>query len=121
MRLNYKTRQEECLIETGLNGNYYVMCFPDCLVVADQSFTAEDNHLYIYNWAYELVDTVELTYLHGGFFTDQALMAETMERFILTDGTSWIPKYYIEKKELGTGDVKVHAFDLPDSTGSFES
>lgn len=121
VRLNYKTRQEECLIETGLNGNYYVMCFPDCLVVADQSFTAEDNHLYIYNWAYELVDTVELTYLHGGFFTDQALMAETMERFILTDGTSWIPKYYIEKKELGTGDVKVHAFDLPDSTGSFES
>lgn len=114
IRLNYETRQEERIIETGLDGNYYVMCFPDCLVVADQSFEAKDNHLYIYNWGYELVDTIELTYLHGNFFTDQALMAETAERFILTDGISWIPKYYVEKSELGTGNAKIYAFNLPD-------
>lgn len=120
IRLNYETREEERIIETGLDGDYYVMCFPDCLVVADQSFEAKDNHLYIYNWAYELVDTVALTYLHGNFFTDQALMAETAERFILTDGTSWLPKYYIEKSELGTGNAKVYSFKLPDLTSEFE-
>lgn len=120
IRLNYETRQEERLIETGLDGNYYVMCFPDCLVVADQSFEAKDNNLYIYNWAYELVDTVALTYLHGNFFTDQALMAETAERFILTDSISWVPKYYIEKSELGTGNAKIHSFKLPDLTAEFE-
>jgi hypothetical protein len=60
------------------------------------------------------VDAVELPYLHGNFFVDQALMAETAERFILTDGISWIPKYYIEKSELGTGDAKVYTFSLPD-------
>lgn len=113
-RLTYETKAEERIIETGLDGDYYVMCFPDCLVVADQSAEAEDNQLYIYNWNYELVDTVELTFLHGNFFTDQALMAETAERFILTDGISWLPKYYIEKSELGTGEVKVHAYNLPD-------
>ena len=120
IRLNYETRQEERLIETGLDGNYYVMCFPDCLVVADQSFEAKDNNLYIYNWDYELVDTVALTYLNGSFFTDQALMAETAERFILTDSISWVPKYYIEKSELGTGKAKVHTFKLPDLTAEFE-
>lgn len=120
IRLNYETREEERIIETGLDGDYYVMCFPDCLVVADQSFEAKDNNLYIYNWAYELVDTVALTYLHGNFFTDQALMVETAERFILTDGTSWLPKYYIEKSELGAGNVKVHAFKLPDLTSELE-
>lgn len=114
IRLNYESREEERVIETGLEGNYYVMCFPDCLVVADQSVEAKDNRLYIYNWAYELVDAVELPYLHGNFFVDQALMAETAERFILTDGISWIPKYYIEKSELGTGDAKVYTFSLPD-------
>ena len=120
IRLNYETREEERLIETGLDGNYYVMCFPDCLVVADQSFEANDNNLYIYNWDYELVDTVALTYLNGSFFTDQALMAETAERFILTDSISWVPKYYIEKSELGTGKAKVHTFKLPDLTAEFE-
>ena len=120
IRLNYETRQEERLIETGLDGNYYVMCFPDCLVVADQSFKANDNNLYIYNWDYELVDTVALTYLNGSFFTDQALMAETEGRFILTDSISWAPKYYIEKSELGTGNAKVHSFKLPDLTSEFE-
>ena len=120
IRLNYETRQEERLIETGLDGDYYVMCFPDCLVVADQSFKATDNQLYIYNWAYELVDAVALTYLNGDFFTDQALMAETAERFILTDGTSWVPKYYIEKSELGTGKARVYSFKLPDLTAEFE-
>ncbi len=120
IRLNYETREEERLIETGLDGNYYVMCFPDCLVVADQSFEANDNNLYIYNWDYELVDTVTLTYLNGSFFTDQALMAETAERFILTDSISWAPKYYIEKSELGTGKAKVHTYKLPDLTAEFE-
>jgi len=114
IRLNYETCEEERIIETGLDGKYHLMCFPDCLVVAEQSFEAADNHLYIYNWAYELVDTVELTYLHGNFPANQALMSETAERFILTDGRSWLPKYYIEKSELGTGNVTVHSFNLPD-------
>ena len=114
IRLNYETREEKRIIETGLDGDYYVMCFPDCLVVADQSVEAQDNHFYIYNWAYELVETVEIPFLQGNFFVDQALMAETAERFILTDGISWLPKYYIEKSELGTGEVKVYSFNLPD-------
>lgn len=120
IRLNYETREEERIIETDLDGRYHLMCFPDCLVVAEQSFETTDNHLYIYNWAYELVDTVELAYLHGNFPTDQALMSETAERFILTDSTSWLPKYYIEKSELGTGKAKVYSFKLPDLTSEFE-
>lgn len=120
IRLNYETRQEERLIETALDGDYYVMCFPDCLVVADQSFKATDNQLYIYNWAYELVDTINLP-TFSGIPYDQSLIVETENRLIFTDDLfTWVPKYYIEKSELGTGKAKVYSFKLPDLTAEFE-
>ena len=115
VRLNYDTREEERIIETGLNGSYYVMFFPECLVLLNQSFEATDKNLYIYNWAYELVDTIELSYLPNGISPHSALIAETAERLIFTDAIqTWIPKYYIEKSELGTGNAKIHSFKLPD-------
>ena len=73
----------------------------------------KDNQLYIYNWNYELVDTIELAF--SGIPYDQSLIAETSERLIFTDAImSWVPKYYIEKSEIGTGNAKIHAFSLPD-------
>jgi hypothetical protein len=120
IRLNYETRQEERIIETGLDGDYYVMCFPDCLVVADQSFNATDNQIYIYNWAYDLVDTIRLPSFSGIPY-DQSLIVETEERLIFSDDLfTWVPKYYIEKSELGIGKAKVYSFKLPDLAAEFE-
>lgn len=112
--LNYETREEEQIINTGLDGRYSLKCFPDCIVVLSKEMGVDkDNQLYIYNWNYELVDTIELAF--SGIPYDQSLIAETSERLIFTDAImSWMPKYYIEKSEIGTGNAKIHAFSLPD-------
>ena len=120
IRLNYETREEERLIETGLDGDYYAICLPDCLIVAEQSFDPTDNQIYIYNWAYELVDTIKLP-TFSSIPYDQSLIAETEERLIFSDDLfTRVPKYYIEKSELGTGKAKVYSFKLPDLTAEFE-
>lgn len=114
IQLNYETREEKKILETELDGKYNVSFFPDCWVLACRSYDGVDRNLYIYNWNYELVDTIELSYLNG-LPADGALIAETAERLILTDAhATWIPKYYIEKSELGTGNAKIHKFSLPD-------
>lgn len=114
IRLNYETREEERIIETGLEGDYFGMYFPDCIVIASEEMDAgADNQIYIYNWAYELVDTVKLPF--SGIPYDQSLVAETAERLIFSnDLFSRVPMYYIEKSELGTGKAKVYSFKLPD-------
>jgi len=120
IRLNYETREEERIIETGLEGKYFAMYFPDCIVIASkEKDVGADNQIYIYNWNYELVDTIKLPF--SGIAYDQSLIAETAERLIFTnDWTYRAPKYYIEKSELGTGNAKVYSFKLPDLTAEFE-
>ena len=114
-RLTYATQEEEILIETGLEGDYYALFFPDCIVVASDAVDdTSDRNLYIYNWTYKLVDTVEITYPCDLLMTANAIIAETAQRFILTDHLTNMPRYYIEKSELGTGNVKLHKFKLPD-------
>ena len=109
-RLTYASQTEEKVVDTGLKGNYYLFAFPDCIAVACRDLSeATDNCLYIYNWAFELVETVEIGYSHS-FGSAHLLIAETAERFILSDEPMGMPKYYINKAELGTGDVKLHKF-----------
>lgn len=121
--LNYETQEEAILIETGMEGDYYALCLPDCIVVVSRDTKSEgaDQNLYIYNWGYELVDQIELTYPKAdNLRMEHAVIAETSERFILTNAFQGLPMYYIEKSELGTGTVKVHAFKLPDLTAELE-
>lgn len=120
IRLNYETREEERIIETGLEGEYFAKFFPDCIVVASKEMDVNaDNQVYIYNWNYELVDTVKLPFYGIKYYN--SLIAETAERLIFTtDSTYNVPKYYIEKSELGSGNAEVHAFKLPDLTAEIE-
>ncbi|MBR2421042.1 MAG: hypothetical protein IKB09_01660 [Oscillospiraceae bacterium] len=88
--------------------------------MADQSRNPTDNQIYIYNWAYELVDTIKLP-TFSSIPYDQSLIAETEERLIFSDDLfTRVPKYYIEKSELGTGKAKVYSYKLPDLTAEFE-
>ena len=121
IRLNYETREEERLIETGLEGKYFAKYFPDCIVIAsEESGYGADTQIYIYNWNYEFVDTIRLP-SYSGIPYDESLVAETEERLIFSDDLyNRVPKYYIEKSELGTGKAKVYSFKLPDLTAEFE-
>lgn len=116
-RLTYATGTEEKLFDTGLTGKYYAIVLPDCLIVASSDFeNLSDKNLYIYNWDYKLVDTIAITYPLMCYMVDEAVVAETAERIILTNSTRGLPMYYIQKAELGTGNAKIHAFQLPDMT-----
>ena len=113
-RLTYATQTEEAVIDTDLEGDYYVYCFPECLVLASREMGKEtDNSLYIYNWAFELVDTVTIANPMS-VRTNSMLIGETAERFILSNTYDGLPLYYINKSELGSGNVKTHKFTLPD-------
>ena len=109
-RLTYASQTEEILIETGLTGDYYAFCFPDCLVVASSGFLeSTDDRLYIYNWDFESVGTVEVDFPHSCGL-QHLLIAETASRFVLSDEPLGLPKYYIEKSELGAGNCVVHEY-----------
>ena len=120
-RLTYATGTEEKLFDTGLTGKYYATILPDCIIVVSNEIeNLSDKNLYIYNWNYELVDTVAITYPFMGYMVSEAVVAETAERIILTNSTLGLPLYYIEKSELGTGNVKIHSFKLPDLEDELE-
>ena len=111
-RLDCKSHTEEIMLETGLEGKYLLHSFPDCLVLSSRGLSeTADRHLYFYNWNFELVDTVELTY-DINRAASEAIITETAERLILQDSLNR-PAYYIEKSELGMGNAKVHAFNMP--------
>ncbi len=111
IRLDYATMEEEILVDTRLEGDYLLLVFPDCMIVASREDKDPDPNLYIYNWNYELVDTIEIPYSFNGA-THFLLIAETAERLILTNtrSTTAMPKYYIDKSELGTGNATIHEF-----------
>lgn len=109
-RLVYATQAEEILADTGLGSDYCLICFPDCLVVASRGLLgAADSQLYIYNWEFEKIDTVQCGFL-GSNGLEQLLIAETASRLIFSDDLNSGPKYYIEKSELGTGNAVVHEY-----------
>ena len=106
-RRDNATGTDTVMVETGLGGEYYLTAFPDCIVLTDRS--KGGNMLYIYNWAFEPVDAIKLDYSHN-LWGDDLLIAETHERFILTDSHLFNPVYYIEKSELGTGNVQLYKY-----------
>ena len=114
VRLDYSSGKESVMVNTGLEGEYYAFFFPDCIIVASkEDGTDADRNLYFYNWDFQLVDTVELTYPYK-CWPQFTVIAETAERIFLSDTfVDAQPLYYINKSELGTGNVKVHAFVLP--------
>ena len=107
--LDYNTQKEYVMVDTGLEGDYYAFILPDCIVVGARGYNLSDNNLYFYNWEFELVDTIEIRYSHN-YGMEHLLIAETSERFFLTDNLGCLPLYYINKSELGTGNVEIYKF-----------
>lgn len=108
-RCTYAANKTEPVVDTGLVGSYIVFAFPDCLVLASNDREATDNNLYFYNWSFELIDTVCVPNPNS-LRTNFLLIAETAERLFLTTSFDGIPTSYINKSELGTGDVKIYPF-----------
>ena len=107
----YATGNTGALFDTGLEGPYYrVNCFPDVIVVSEVLTKTEDLTLRFYDWNFQ-----DLGSVHIDFPLDSrlpgVLCGETHERFMLTDNFSFIPRYYIEKSDLGTGNITIHEYE----------
>ena len=109
------------LIDTGLNGNYRLACFPDCMVIYKyltdeeklQGVTLEGANLYFYDWDCNDLGSVKINYKLDGSMTG-FICGETPERIILTDDYFCTPHYYINKSDFGTGNIEIHALNVPD-------
>lgn len=117
----YEEAGPQAVFDTGLRGYKRLYCYPDCLVVSD-SVSMEDKlagaelntiELNFYNWNFEHLGQVELDYPRSSNFVN-VICGETPDRIILTDSASFYPRYYIEKSEFGTGNIEIHAYNLPD-------
>lgn len=108
-RLTYDTNKEELMVDTELEGSYLLTAFPDCLVLVSNDSKATDNNLYVYNWSFELIDTVRVPNPNSQR-TNSLMIAETAERLFLTTSFDEIPTSYINKSELGSGNVKIYPF-----------
>lgn len=111
------------LLDTGLKGQYQLVCFPDCMVAYEylnddeiqQEVTLDEITMHFYDWDYKKLGSVTINY-----HIDQIVLGvgsicgETHERIILTDNFYFTPKYYINKSDFGTGNIEIHAFNVPD-------
>ena len=117
---NSYTEGKKKLIDTGLNGNYQLVCFPDCMVVYEfipefSGIALKETTLYFYGWDGSKLGNVRTNYTFNDKLLETGLVCgETPERIILTDSFDYVPRYYINKSDFGTGNIEIHAFNMPD-------
>ena len=125
-QLNYADGSSQAVFDTGLKGECRLSCTPDYIIVSehipteseleeqpDLEFTSKVPTLYIYSWDFELLEKVEMPH-PVKIWTDNMLCGETEDRLILAAQMFGVPEYYIEKSDIGTGNVEIHPYQLPD-------
>lgn len=115
----YATGETTAMLDTGLEGSLALLCFNDCFIVANaveagvELVHPDEQVLRIYNWNMELVNVVELDYPNATVPFDP-VCGESAERIYLSDSLDNVPRYYIEKSELGGENVELHPLTLPE-------
>lgn len=114
--LNYETGTPEPVLDTGLEGYHYLHCFQDLFIISDSlDFWDEEpsngeQNLYFYNWDFERIGQITIPWLGR-----TPICGVTPERILLSSSEyEFIPKYYINKSELGTENVRLHEFVWPE-------
>ena len=123
---DYADGSSQAVFDTGLKGECRLSCTPDYIIVSEhiptESELAEEPELeatskvptlYIYSWDFELLEQVEMPH-SVKIWTDLMLCGETEDRLILAAQFLGVPEYYIEKSDIGTGNVEIHPYQLPD-------
>lgn len=119
-RKDYETGEETLLFDTGLTGTHRMRCFPDCIVVMDgiaydgSEPGLEQQTLRFYSWEFEPLGEITLDYviMQG---RSSPICAETPDKLLLSTDHRFLPQYYIDKAELGTGNLTLHELKLPEA------
>lgn len=114
--LNYEAGTPEPVLDTGLEGYHYLHCFQDLFVISDSlNFWDEEpsggeQNIYFYNWDFERIGQIAIPWLG-----QTPICGVTPDRILLSSSDhEFIPKYYINKSELGTENIQLHEFVWPD-------
>ncbi len=119
----YATGEREIMLDTGLVGNHRLHGFPDGFVISEdvawedllEGVTLESQTLSFYNWDFEYLDEVFIDYpIYSPMTYDSIIVGETEERILLGAHDFSYPTYYIDKSEIGTGNIQLHEFKLPE-------
>ena len=119
-RKDYDTGEEILLFDTGLTGTHRMRCFPDCIAIIDgvafdgSEPEIEQQTLRFYSWEFEPLGEITLDYaiLQG---RSSPICAETPDKLLLSTDHRFLPQYYIDKAELGTGNLTLHELKLPEA------
>lgn len=119
-RKDYDTGEETLLFDTGLTGTHRMRCFPDCIAIIDgvafdgSEPEIEQQTLRFYSWEFEPLGEITLDYaiLQG---RTSPICAETPDKLLLSTDHRFLPQYYIDKAELGTGNLTLHELKLPEA------
>ena len=118
----YDTKKTIPLADTGLKeGTYQLKCFPDMIIVSD--FVSEEDRrndptlgdltLHFYDWSFKSLGSVNIDYEFNPGLPG-VICGETHERLMLTDAYDLVPRYYINKSDIGSGKIEIHKYNLPD-------
>ena len=73
----------------------------------------KEKTLYFYDWNYNNLGSVKINYEFNDAIAG-FICGETPDRIILTDNFFLTPCYYINKSDFGTGNIEIHAFNVPE-------
>ena len=117
----YVENKLEAMLDTRLDGGHALHCFHDCIVVSNYPTDEQwanfekvtEQILRFYNWEFEFLGEVKLNY-PGALEPYNPICGESHERIYMADSMDHVPRYYIEKADLGTENITIHKLNLPD-------
>lgn len=114
-RLDYETKNCELMYDTGLDGDFWLSCFPDCVVLCEKTERTEDMaenpDLYVYDWNFKLLGHVKLDE-STDIPAESIICGESKDRIYLALQRIGVPDAYIDKYEFGTDELTLHFLKL---------
>ena len=123
---DYAKQEGKALLDPGISENADMTAFTDFLVMYDsqglirEGKKPESVTLFFYDWNLNPLGECSLkldpSTLHFGNY----VFGETEDRIlIIKDGFGDLPDYYIEKSDLGSGEIPLHEYHYPELDLSF--
>lgn len=119
---NYQTYTGTALFDTGIKTNLSLYTFPDCFALCDtyeygmlEDGVIPEIVIRFYDWDYGFLGECKLSFSkeqtrYGNYF-----FGETEDRLLIVkNSASSRPDYYIEKSDLGRGEITLHEYRYPE-------
>lgn len=108
-RLDYRTGESEALLDTGLTGDFFLSCFQNCIVLCQ---TGETRSLYLYDWAFHPLGSVELPET-GELLPEDVICGESRDRIYLAAQDPGVPVSYLDQYYFGYREIEPVALEYP--------